>query len=41
MRRNLDRRVEAVTPIEDTKIKQEVKKLLDSYLLKNIESLPS
>ena len=32
MRRNLDRRVEAVTPIEDNKIKKEIKHLLDSYL---------
>ena len=31
MRRNLDRRVEAVTPIEDNKIKREIKHLLDSY----------
>ncbi len=32
MRRNLDRRVEAVTPIEDMKIKKEIKRLLDFYL---------
>ncbi|MBW3042955.1 polyphosphate kinase 1 [Prochlorococcus marinus] len=32
MRRNLDRRVEAVTPIEDNKIKKEIKHLLDSYI---------
>jgi len=35
MRRNLDRRVEAVTPIEDIKIKKEIKQLLDSYLEEN------
>ena len=38
MRRNLDRRVEAVTPIEDNKIKQEIKHLLDSYLEENQDS---
>ena len=38
MRRNLDRRVEAVTPIEDMKIKQEIKDLLDSYLEENKDS---
>ncbi len=38
MRRNLDRRVEAVTPIENIKIKQEIKHLLDSYLEENTDS---
>ena len=38
MRRNLDRRVEAVTPIEDNKIKKEIKHLLDSYLEENKDS---
>jgi len=38
MRRNLDRRVEAVTPIEDKKIKKEIKHLLDSYLEPNKDS---
>jgi len=38
MRRNLDRRVEAVTPIEDNKIKIEIKHLLDSYLEANQDS---
>ena len=38
MRRNLDRRVEAVTPIEDNKIKEEIKHLLDSYLEANKDS---
>ena len=38
MRRNLDRRVEAVTPIEDNKIKKEIKYLLDSYLEANKDS---
>jgi polyphosphate kinase len=38
MRRNLDRRVEAVTPIEDNKIKKEIKHLLDSYLEPNQDS---
>ena len=38
MRRNLDRRVEAVTPIEDNKIKKEIKHLLDSYLEVNKDS---
>ena len=38
MRRNLDRRVEAVTPIEDNKIKKEIKHLLDSYLAANKDS---
>ena len=38
MRRNLDRRVEAVTPIEENKIKKEIKHLLDSYLEANKDS---
>ncbi len=38
MRRNLDRRVEAVTPIENNKIKEEIKHLLDSYLEANKDS---
>jgi len=38
MRRNLDRRVEAVTPIEDKKIKKELKELLDYYLTENKDS---
>ncbi len=38
MRRNLDRRVEAVTPLEDNKIKKEIKHLLDSYLEENKDS---
>ena len=38
MRRNLDRRVEAVTPIEEQKIKKEIKHLLDSYLEANKDS---
>jgi len=38
MRRNLDRRVEAVTPIEDITIKKEIKHLLDFYLDENKDS---
>ena len=38
MRRNLDRRVEAVTPIENIKIKTEIKQLLDSYLEESQDS---
>jgi len=38
MRRNLDRRVEAVTPIEDNKIQKEIKHLLDSYLEEHKDS---
>ena len=38
MRRNLDRRVEAVTPIEDIKIKKELKHLLDFYLEESKDS---
>ncbi len=38
MRRNLDRRVEAVTPIEDIKIKSEIQHLLDLYLEENEDS---
>ncbi len=36
MRRNLDRRVEAVTPIEDPKLKQQLDRILDLYLNDNI-----
>ena len=35
MRRNLDRRIEAVTPIEDNKLKQELYNLLITYLEDN------
>tara|TARA_Y100001968_G_scaffold316134_1_gene343552 strand:- start:7120 stop:9237 length:2118 start_codon:yes stop_codon:yes gene_type:complete len=35
MRRNLDRRVEAVTPINDLEIKQKLENLLDLYLNRN------
>lgn len=35
MRRNLDRRVEAVTPIEDPEIAQELKDILDIFLTDN------
>ncbi len=35
MRRNLDRRIEAVTPIESTKIKCKLENLLDLYLHEN------
>ena len=35
MRRNLDRRVEAVTPIEDIRLKTKLEKLLDLYLETN------
>ncbi len=35
MRRNLDRRVEAVTPIEDKQLKDKLKKLLEIYLRDN------
>ena len=38
MRRNLDRRVEAVTPIEDNKIKKEIKNLLDYSLAESKDS---
>ena len=32
MRRNLDRRIEAVTPIEDIKLKKHLYDLLNTYL---------
>ena len=35
MRRNLDRRVEAITPIEDPSLKKQLEKLLDIYLNDN------
>ena len=35
MRRNLDRRVEAVTPIESEKLKKQIGKILDLYINDN------
>ena len=32
MRRNLDRRIEAITPIEDTELKSQLKALLQTYI---------
>ena len=32
MRRNLDRRIEAVTPIEDSELKSQLKALLQIYI---------
>jgi len=32
MRRNLDRRIEAVTPIEDSELKSQLKTLLQTYI---------
>ena len=32
MRRNLDRRIEAITPIEDSELKSELKALLQTYI---------
>ena len=32
MRRNLDRRIEAITPIEDIKLKKQLYDLLNTYL---------
>ena len=32
MRRNLDRRIEAVTPIEDFELKSQIKALLQTYI---------
>ena len=32
MRRNLDRRIEAVTPIEDTELKSQLRTLLQTYI---------
>ncbi len=38
MRRNLDRRVEAVTPIEDNDLKQKIDMILETYLCDNVNS---
>ncbi len=38
MRRNLDRRVEAITPIEDPKLRKKIEALLDLYLNDNRSS---
>ncbi len=38
MRRNLDRRIEAVTPIEDENLKKEIENILDIYLKDNMNS---
>ena len=35
MRRNLDRRVEAVTPVEDKDLKKEIESILNTYLRDN------
>ena len=35
MRRNLDRRIEAVTPIEDIKLKSQIYNLLQTYIKDN------
>ena len=32
MRRNLDRRIEAITPIEDSELKSQLKTLLQTYV---------
>ena len=32
MRRNLDRRIEAITPIEDSELKSQIKALLQTYI---------
>ena len=32
MRRNLDRRIEAITPIEDLELKSQLKALLQTYI---------
>ena len=32
MRRNLDRRIEAITPIEDAELKSQLKALLQTYI---------
>ena len=32
MRRNLDRRIEAITPIEDSQLKSQLKALLQTYI---------
>ncbi len=38
MRRNLDRRIEAVTPVEDPHLKQELEEILDIYIQDNREA---
>ena len=38
MRRNLDRRIEAITPIEDSKLKSNLHNLLQKYLKDNFYS---
>ena len=35
MRRNLDRRIEAITPIEDLKLKSQIYNLLQTYMKDN------
>ena len=35
MRRNLDRRIEAITPIEDYELKTQLKTLLQTYIKDN------
>ena len=35
MRRNLDRRIEAITPIEDSELKTQLKALLQTYIKDN------
>ena len=35
MRRNLDRRIEAITPIEDSELKSQLKALLQTYIKDN------
>ena len=35
MKRNLDRRIEAVTPIEDSELKSQLKTLLQTYIKDN------
>ena len=35
MRRNLDRRIEAVTPIESSQLKEKIEELLELYLSDN------
>ena len=37
MKRNLDRRIEAITPIEDPKIKKQLEKLLSLYMRNNFK----
>ena len=38
MKRNLDRRIEAVTPIEDTELKAQIYSLLQTYINDNYYS---